>query len=385
MLLAVVLSCFWIGSDNLFAFGIPLVLILGLILVSDPKCCPEPFKVPILAPEHNSHAAINPHLKWWARSCKLLRFFASAGVWLLLPLSLVGAYLAVDSITLIRSGASDAGFLLRTASKASGTGLHFSFLLSAAQRAFSPVGAALFVVALLIHMTHVLRGGPIEYPLIWSVFLLLLFGLFLTNPDYMLLLAAPAAIVTVDGILQLTHWSKMGRTSGYLVAIASIALVLWHTLGVIYLERSKGWIWGQPVGDVGAKAVGYVLRTYLPEARVAAAYEGAELYWERWYDDDLDEADVAIVWDIEGLAHINTPLRANQQFIVRQRTMLNEALQRGMTIAATFRDGSDRPLCYLLTREPIEIGEQRIPILNRLYDQTYNTLEDFSRPKLGFP
>lgn len=385
MILAVVLSCFWIGSDNLFALGVPLVLLLGLCLPSGSNRFLTPIEAQVSVSEHNLHMAVSHLLKLRARLNRILRFYASAGLWLLLPLSIIGAYVAVDSIRLVRVGLNDAGFLLRTVSKASGMGVHLSLLVGGAQPAFSPVGAGMFAVALLVHVAYTLRGGPIGFPLAWSTFLILLFALFLTNADYIDVVAAPAAIVTAEGILRLTQWSKMSRITGYLVGIAGIALVLWHTLGLLHPQHSNGWIWGQPVGDVGAKAVGYVLRTYLPQARVAAAYEGAELYWGRRYDDNLNEADVAVVWDVENLGHINTPLRANQQFIVRQETLLSEALQREMTVAATFRDRSDQPLCYLLTHEQIEISEQRIPILNRLFDQTYSRLEDFSRPKLGFP
>lgn len=385
MVLAVVLSCFWIGSDNLFALGVPLLLLLGLCLPSSSNRFLTPIEAPVSVSEQNLHVALSQLLRLRTRLDGILRFYASAGLWLLLPLSIIGAYLAVDSISLIRFGANDAGFLLRTASKASGLGVHLSLLLGGAQRAFSPVGAGIFAVALLVHLVHMLRGGPIGFPLAWSAFLILLFGLFLTNADYIDVLAAPTAIVTAEGILRPTQWSKMSRITGYLVGIAGIALVLWHTLGLFHPQHSNGWIWGQPVGDVGAKAVGYILRTYLPQARVAAAYEGAELYWGRRYDDNLDEADVAVVWDVENLGHINTPLRANHKFIVRQETLLSEALQREMTVAAVFRDRSDQPLCYLLTHEQIEISEQRIPILNRLFDQTYNRLEDFLYPKLGFP
>jgi len=350
----------WIGSDNLFFLSAPLILMTGIITCHDTLITS-------------------------------LQRLKDAWPVLLLPLALVCTYLLVDTVTVLHYGMIDAGFLLHTLSKRQSVGPHLGLLWSSMNRAFSCVGLLMLVAAMTLELGKYLRSGRMSVPLAWCLFLLGLFSLSLENPDYIALMALPAALVTAEGMTSVSTPVAKSQSHWFVLLGASCVVLLtitYVTVSQVHLwlsDTTQVWIWGQPIADIGTKASGYILRTYFPNARVAAFYEGAELYWGRIYSHNASEADVVVIWDAETVSRLATPLRSDTVFLGRQDALLAQALASGMTTGAVLRDESDRPVCYILARTPLEIPEQRIPVLNQLFDQRYGHLESLSYPRLGFP
>lgn len=340
MLASILSLCLLIGTHNLFP--------LSLILIGALQVFPPP--------------GVQRRHPW--------AYFVQAGEQLIFPLILLLIYITQDYLTYQEAGTQGEGLFLQMMRR-SNTPLMVDIprFVENVIQAYALSGTGLFCMATAAVWFHHFRRHTIAAPFLW-LWLLIYAGLLLPSLSFyhVYLFSVPFVILLAMGVLGLMEHFRLRPLMRSIFCVVIVAGLFMETARFFPIARQ----W-RIAGCY--KAIGYIMREYFPDRKIAASFQIGlpTLYWYNAFDAlppdfNLPAPDKVMV--LQDAVTVG-PNPLFEQMMAPFRDRLN-------TVATIIADDG-LPVCSILADSAISLGNVTVAEISQQFDAKYHTMHELLR------